>query len=299
MQSMLVTASMVLGHGIVTLHYTPVIAQAALVCRRRVVVALCVAFGAESFGLGQYFQRDLTISAIELVGFAALAAFVVTFAEVVAAERRARATVEQLATVQERNRLAREIHDSLGHYLTVLHLQLQIAARSLGTDVEAAAAAVQRAKQLTHEGLEDVRRSVAALRAPTAQDRPLSDAIATLVARLAATGTAATFAMRGDPRVLSPVVSLTLFRTAQEALTNAEKHAAAAHVAVELAYHPDTVELVVHDDGRGDAGDAAAPPRGFGLLGVRERVALVGGSVDIATRPGEGFRVRVVLPAAG
>lgn len=299
MQSALVTASMVLGHGIVTLHYTPIIAQAALVCRRRVVVALCVAFGAGSFGLGQYFQRNLTTSAIELVGFTALAAFVVTFAEVVAAERRARATVEQLATVQERNRLAREIHDSLGHYLTVVHLQLQIAARSLGTDVEAAAAAVARARQLTHEGLEDVRRSVAALRAPTAQDRPLSEAIATLVARLAATGTAATFATRGDPRVLPPAVSLPLFRTAQEALTNAEKHAAAAHVAVELAYHAEAVELVVHDDGRGDTGDAGARPRGFGLLGVRERVALVGGSVEIATTPGEGFRVRVVLPAAG
>ena len=156
-----------------------------------------------------------------------------------------------------------------------------------------------RATQLTHEGLEDVRRSVAALRAPTAEDRPLPDAIAALVARLAATGTAATFALRGEPRTLPPVVALTLFRTAQEALTNAEKHAAAAHVAVELAYHADTVELVVNDDGRGDASAAAGAPRGFGLLGVRERVALVGGSVDIATRPGEGFRVRVVLPAGG
>src|SRR5882672_1851630 len=90
MQSLLVTASMVLGHGIVTLHYTPVIAQAALVCRRRVVVALCTAFGAESFAIGQYYQHVLTTSAIELVGFTALAAFIVTFAETVAAERRAR-----------------------------------------------------------------------------------------------------------------------------------------------------------------------------------------------------------------
>jgi signal transduction histidine kinase len=297
-QTALVTISMVLGHGIVTLHYTPVIAQAALVCRRRVLVALCAAFGAQSFALGQYFQRDLANSAIELVGFAALTGFIVAFAEAIAAERRARESVEQLATIQERNRLAREVHDSLGHYLTVVHLQLQIAARSLGSDVDAASAAVLRAKQLTHEGLEDVRRSVAALRAPTAEDRPLPDAIATLVARLDATGTAATFALRGDPRALPPVVALTLFRTAQETLTNAEKHAAAAHVAVELAYHADTVELVVRDDGRGDAGDPAGRPRGFGLLGVRERVALVGGSVDVATRPGEGFRVRVVLPAA-
>lgn len=288
-QSALVTASMVLGHGIVTLHYTPVIAQAALVCRRRVLVALCVAFGAESFGLGQYFQRDLATSVIELVGFTALAGFVVMFAAAVAAERRARTSVEQLATIQERNRLAREIHDSLGHYLTVLHLQLEIAGRALGTDVDAAAAAVVRAKQLARDGLEDVRRSVAALRAPAAQDRPLPDAIAALVA----TSVAATFALRGEPRTLPPVVALTLFRTAQEALTNAEKHAAATHVAVELAYHADTVELVVQDDGRG----AAGAPRGFGLLGVRERVALAGGSVEIATEPGDGFCLRVVLPA--
>ena len=82
------------------------------------------------------------------------------FAEAVAAERRARASVEQLATIQERNRLAREIHDSLGHYLTVLHLQLEIAARSLGTDVAAAAAAVLRAKQLARDGLEDVLREL-------------------------------------------------------------------------------------------------------------------------------------------
>jgi signal transduction histidine kinase len=261
-------------------------------------MALCVALWAESFAIGQYFQRNLTTSAIELVGIAALTGFVVAFAEAVAAERRARASVEQLATMEERNRIAREIHDSLGHYLTVLHLQLQIAARSLGTDAAAAAAAVERARQLTHEGLEDVRRSVAALRAPVAEDRPLPDAIAALVTRLASTGTAATFALRGDARAVPPVVALTLFRTVQEALTNTEKHAAAAHVAVELTYHADTVELLVHDDGRGAATAAAGPPRGFGLLGVRERVALVGGSVDIASPPGEGFRVRVVLPAA-
>lgn len=295
LQAIVVTASMVLGRGIVTLHYTPLIAQAALVCRRRTLVVMCCALGIESLAIGQYFQRDLVVSLIELVGFAALAGFTVMFAASVAAEREARATAEQLATMRERNRVAREIHDSLGHYLTVIHLQLEIAGRSIGSDPDAAATAVGQAKRLTHEGLEDVRRSVAALRAPAVQDRPLPEAIKTLVERLAGS---ITFDVRGTPCPLPPVVALALFRTAQEALTNAEKHAGATRVGVELVYEPDSVELVVHDDGRGDARGGDAGPRGFGLLGVQERVALLGGSLQVTTRPGEGFRVRVAVPLA-
>jgi signal transduction histidine kinase len=292
-QTVLVTVCMLLSDGIVTLHYMPVIAQAALVCRRSVLLAICAGFGAEHFAFGAYFL-SLRTSTIELVGFAAAAAFVVVLTQVVAAERRSRSAVAQLATMQERNRLAREIHDSLGHYLTVIHVQLQIASRSIGTDVEAAAAAVKQASRLTHEGLEDVRRSVAALRAPVEQDQPLPDAIAAIVTQLAAKA-AATFAVRGDPRELPPAVSLTLFRTAQEALTNVEKHAGAAHVTIDLVFKPSTVELVVADDGRGS--DLRDGNSGFGLLGVRERVAQVGGTVDIASKPGEGFRLSVELPA--
>jgi signal transduction histidine kinase len=287
----LITACMVLAEGLLTLHYAPVMVQAALACRRRVLVAICAGLCAQHVAFGAYYQ-SATSSAIELIGFLAAAAFIAVFAEAIAAERRARASVAQLATMQERNRLAREIHDSLGHYLTVIHLQLEIAARGIDRDVAAAAAAVQQAKQLTRDGLEDVRRSVAALRAPLSE--PLADAIGALVAQLAATGTAATFAVRGDPRPVPPAVSLTLFRTAQETLTNVEKHADASHVAVELDFGAATVELRVRDDGRGGAAGEA----GFGLRGVRERVALVGGRVEITSTPGEGFHVRVVVPAA-
>jgi signal transduction histidine kinase len=304
-QTALITACMVLSHGVVTLHYLLPISQATLVWPRRAVATLCVAFAAQHLCFGIYFVGWGT-AGIELIGFGAVCVFVVVVTEIVAAERRARtalaaahrelagyaASVEELATVQERNRLAREVHDSVGHYLTVINVQLEAAARLIESEPHRAAAAVARARNLTGEGLDDIRRSVAALRAAPYQDRPLPEAIAALVSELATSGTAAELRVHGEPRALAPAASLTLFRAAQEALTNVRKHARASRADVELSYAASTVELAVADDGCG----TADPTGGFGLLGVRERVHLLGGKLDIASAPDAGFRLRVEVP---
>jgi signal transduction histidine kinase len=178
----------------------------------------------------------------------------------------------------ERNRLARELHDSLGHYLTVVHVQLQAAASQLDLDRGKAAASLETAMRLTREGLDDVRRSVAALRASPLEQQPLADAIRSLVDELSTTGTSATLTVNGAARPLSPPAELAVFRAAQEALTNVRKHARAATADVSLEYGDRFVRLRVADDGQGAR---ETEGRGFGLVGVRERARLVGGLLEI------------------
>jgi signal transduction histidine kinase len=198
---------------------------------------------------------------------------------------------EELATVKERNRLARELHDSLGHYLTIIHVQLQAAASQVDLDAARAKQALAKAARLTHEGLEDVRRSVAALRASPMAGKPLAESIAALVDELSATGTRATLALSGTPYPLALPAELTLYRAAQEALTNVRKHARATAAEVTLEYAAAHVRLTVKDDG---AGQPAAVVPGFGLMGLRERARLVDG--DLVVERGRGFSVSLRIP---
>jgi signal transduction histidine kinase len=203
------------------------------------------------------------------------------------------AQVEELATTKERNRVAREIHDSLGHYLTVINVQLEAAQVLLASDPVRATAALRQAQSLTQEGLADVRRSVAAIRAAPTGDRPLPEAVAELAEECRAAGIVTQLDVRGAPRALSLQTDLTLYRAAQEALTNVRKHARASRADLTLDYAAgDRVRLVVQDNGVG----SAAPDGGFGLLGLRERAQLVGGTVQIHTEPGQGFRLEVGAP---
>jgi len=217
-------------------------------------------------------------------------------AELQAANQKLReyaAQVEELATTKERNRVAREIHDSLGHYLTVINVQLEAAQLLVPADPERAMTALRKAQSLAQEGLADVRRSVAALRAAPTGSRPLPEAVAELVQETRAAGIVANLDVRGQPRELAPQAELTLYRAAQEALTNVRKHARASRADLTLDYgNGDRVRLVVEDNGVG----AAEPNGGFGLLGLRERAQLVGGQVVIRSAPGEGFRVEVETP---
>jgi len=209
---------------------------------------------------------------------------------------------EELATTQERNRLAREIHDSLGHYLTVANVQIQAAGALLDKDPARARAALERAGGLTQEGLAAVRRSVSTLRESPLGRRTLPEAIAALAAETQAVGIVAELAVDGPPRPLPPRVELTLFRAAQEGLTNVRKHAHASRADLCLDYRdPAAVTLTVSDNGPGrgaPAGDGGSgdAPDGFGLLGLRERARQLGGRVETATAPGAGFTLTVVLP---
>jgi signal transduction histidine kinase len=203
------------------------------------------------------------------------------------------AQAEDLATTRERNRLAREIHDGLGHYLTVINMQLQAARAVLDQDRPRAEATLDKAQRLSREALADIRRSVAVLRAAPTEGRILPEALAALAEESSAAGVAAALAVRGAPRRLGPQAEQALYRAAQEGLTNVRKHAGATRAELTLDYRDAAIaRLEVRDDGRG----AAATDGGFGLLGLRERVQLVGGAVAVETAPGAGLALMVEVP---
>lgn len=174
---------------------------------------------------------------------------------------------EELAVARERNRIAREIHDSLGHYLTVVNVQIE-AARALElSEPKRARGALAKAQAFTHEGLQDIRRSLAALRASPLDNKPLADALRDLVSASQGAGLPTAFELRGTPRRLASPAELSLYRAVQEGLTNARKHAQAKHVRVTLDFRGcDRAAVTVQDDGIGAAPGKAND--GFGLLGL-------------------------------
>jgi signal transduction histidine kinase len=207
------------------------------------------------------------------------------------------AQAEQLATTQERNRLARDIHDGLGHHLTVVQMQVQAARAVLPTDPARADEVLAQAQEQAREALSEVRRSVAALREPRTSP-PLRAALEALTAEVAATGIAATLEVLGAERPLPAPTEESLYRSAQEGLTNVRKHADATSARVTLTYGDDgTVRLAVRDDGRGLAGRPADDGRrAFGLLGLEERAARVGGRLRVESEPGGGTALLVEVP---
>ncbi|HEX9067222.1 MAG TPA: sensor histidine kinase [Ktedonobacterales bacterium] len=214
---------------------------------------------------------------------------------------------EDLAIAHERNRMAREIHDTLGHYLTVLAVQLETAIKlEERTDARLRDDLVE-ARGIVAKCLAEVRHSVAALRPTDLMATSLPEALRRLVAESEAQlpDTTVTLDIEGPVERLAPETHTALYRCAQEALTNIRKHAAASNVLVRLRVSPSLddgaghVELTVLDNGRGtDAGPQAtdAHQRGFGLLGMRERIALLGGDVSSGAEPGRGWRVEVQIP---
>jgi signal transduction histidine kinase len=196
-----------------------------------------------------------------------------------------------LATTRERNRVAREIHDGVGHYLTVVKTQLDAAAALLPGQPGRAREAVITAAKLTGDALDDVRRSVGALRTDAARP-PLPEALRALSH---AAGLPITVRVEGAARTLPPGIEHALFRSAQEGLTNIRKHAAASAAELALDFRPaGRVTLAVTDNGQG-ARDAAGG--GFGLRGIRERIEVLGGRVESGNREGGGFALTVEVPA--
>ena len=202
------------------------------------------------------------------------------------------AQAEQLATTQERNRVARDIHDGLGHHLTVVQMQVQAARAVLTDDPARADAVLAKAQQQATEALAEVRRSVAALRERRVAP-PLRTALEELTAETSAAGVPTDLQVDGPARALSAESEESLSRAAQEGLTNVRKHAAAGSARVRLRFGEDTVRLEVTDDGRGLP---AATPSGFGLLGLRERAARLGGRLDVVPAPGGGTTLVVEVP---
>jgi signal transduction histidine kinase len=200
---------------------------------------------------------------------------------------------EELATARERNRIAREIHDGLGHYLTTIHMQIQAARSILTTDRPRTDQILAKAQQLAQEALSDVRRSVAALRVAPAERQSLPVALADLADATHTAGLPTIVTVLGDARPLKPQEEQALYRAAQEGLTNARKHAQAAGATLTLDFsNTNLVRLTVADNGCG----ADTTDGGFGLIGLRERVDLVGGSLTLRNTPGAGLVLIVEVP---
>jgi signal transduction histidine kinase len=201
---------------------------------------------------------------------------------------------EELAMTQERNRLAREIHDNLGHTLTIVNVQIEAARVVMESDPGRALDAMNKAQDLVQKGLTGVRESVAALRESPVSNRSLGEAIASLVKETQSSGIITEFEVSGDTKALEHKVALALYRAAQEGLTNVRRHARASRVDVRLEFQPGKVRLEIMDNGVG----AVETNGGFGLLGIRERMQSLGGTLEIQTGAGKGFRLIATVPMA-
>ncbi len=201
----------------------------------------------------------------------------------------------QSAVISERNRLAREIHDTLAQGLTGVIIQLEAAedARSQNLDAEAGAH-IARARELAADSLREARRSVHAIRPEALSRMDLCAALAELVDKATSqTSLAGSVSVEGDSRPLPRSWEDNLLRIAQEALTNVQRHARATEFHARLSFASDSLQLALADNGQGF--DPARKPDGFGLRGMRERVEAMGGSFTVESRPGAGTRIAVVL----
>jgi two-component system NarL family sensor kinase len=204
-----------------------------------------------------------------------------------------------LAALEERNRIAREIHDTLAQGLTAITLHLE-AAQALGpTRPEVAQRKVEQALGLARTSLEEARRSVLNLRAGALEGRTLPEALRVLVQQFGAETGIGVSATIDDGLRTSAARENGLFRIAQEALANVRKHARARRVGVVLERAGDTLRLVVEDDGAGFDPEAVRPTPngGFGITGMSERAHLIGGRLVIHSSAGAGTRVTIAVPA--
>lgn len=201
--------------------------------------------------------------------------------------------VHELAVAQERNRFAREIHDGLGHYLTTINMQINAASALINTDPHKTVVMLEKAKKMTAEALVDVRNSVYALRKESVDIDNLPARIEQLAESARSPEREVTLNIIGEPFTLNPQASLTLYRTAQETLNNAQKYSQATRIELSLNFSKENhIQFIAKDNGIG----AEETNTGYGILGILERVRLLNGEVDIENQPGEGFIVRVDLP---
>ncbi|MFD4672167.1 sensor histidine kinase [Lentzea sp. NPDC058450] len=199
----------------------------------------------------------------------------------------------RLQVLAERARVSREMHDTVAQGLTGIVTQLEVAEALKPAD-DAVRGRIATARRLARDSLVEVRRSIEALRPGPLQDGRLSEAVERAVdAWRSEHGVVATCTVTGSARPLSADTEVAVLRSAQEALANAGRHARAERVDVTLSYMEDVVVLDVMDDGVGF--DPSV--RGFGLTGMEERVALLGGTVTVESAPGNGTAVNVTLDA--
>jgi len=200
--------------------------------------------------------------------------------------------------MEERLRIARELHDSLTHSISVIQVQAGVAvhlARKRGEDVPPALLAIQEAGA---DAVRELRATLGVLRSEEDGDGSGLSQLDSLVARARAAGLPVTVTVTGAQRPLPPEADQAAYRIVQEALTNVSRHAGAASASVHLHYTPETLLIQIDDDGKGTLPSTGTRPSGpgLGLVGMRERVSALGGQLQAGPQDGGGFQVRAELP---
>ena len=205
-----------------------------------------------------------------------------------------------LGATEERNRLARDIHDTLAQGLSGIILQLETADALLEdvTDAASARTMLQRALESARHNLDEARRSVLDLRAAPLEGRTLSEAVEALVKTQFANTDITIDLSLGENRALPARIEVGLFRIAQEAITNVIKHSCAKHLTVRLNTTPQRVVMMIEDDGCGFDTDTIQKGH-FGLIGMQERVRLLNGTFEISSCPETGTSLHITVPLEG
>jgi signal transduction histidine kinase len=303
------------GAGFNALILLPLVAHTAMLLDQDWMLAANVGI-ILTFILSIYlYSGKLTVVWAGVPIFFAGQVFILIFTQMAVTEQRARLKLENLAAelseankhlsdyadrvreltiTQERNRMAREIHDGLGHYLTTINMQIKAASAILNKDKVKAKSLLDNAQNLSSVALIDVRNSVFALRQDPDELSPLFERIQEMAEAASSSSRRIKLEIVGTPRSISPQVDLTLFRAAQESINNANKHSKSFSVLLILDYSNwDLVTLESSDDGVG----TDELNQGFGLIGIQERVRLLNGTTQIVTSAGKGFKIKITIPS--
>ena len=238
-------------------------------------------------------------------GFTAIAVVVMLLVRIVVGSRdrqlrlaeREREVSAREAVVEERARIARELHDVVAHHVSTMVVQAGAERRALGGDAAQTAEVLGTIESVGRGALTEMRRMVAMLRSDPEGDlapQPTLAQVDDLVTQLRSAGLAVALQVTGEPHELPAGIELSAYRIVQEALTNVLKHAAGASAFVEIGYEPHALDVVVRDDGSG--APRSLETGGHGLVGVRERASMLGGRFEAGREPNGGFAVRVRLP---
>ena len=218
---------------------------------------------------------------------------------------RARSEAARLAVSEERLRIAQELHDVIGHSLGVIALQAQVGAHVIDADPAEAKAALVAVSGTSRTALTEIRRILGAMHDAAAESyhpAPGLRSVGDLAAELTGAGLPVEVRTVGTPEQVPTALDMTAYRLVQEALTNVAKHAGPTHATVTVRYEPGALDLEILDDGPADGAAAPAPTAsahaspGHGQLGMRERVAVWGGTLEAGPRPEGGYAVRAHLP---
>ena len=250
--------------------------------------------------------REVTILAVVLIAGTALRnkeLFAKEFVARLDAERRQQSREATRRILEERLRIARELHDVTAHTIAVVGVQMNLARELIAEDPEAAREMLENTRRINVDAIGELQAAVRLLRedgtSPDLQRHPMPDEtqIEGLLNRATESGLATTYQVVGDTRPIPPAIGLTLYRIAQESITNVLRHAKAESVRVVLRYELDRIGLDVIDDGRTATVSRNPSGAGLGLAGMRERATSVGGTLTAEPMPGGGFQVRARLPS--